>query len=212
MELHHHLVVPIDLDVAWEKMQDIGLVAPCMPGVTITSVDGHDFAGSAKIKLGPINLLYKGEATFIELDETTHRAVIQAKGADSRGNGTAAAHVTATLTAADAGTKVEVATSLDITGKPAQFGRGVMVDVADRLFGQFADRLAVVLTADQEGQATRNDEDRTADLKGLPTRDDDTDSLSLFAPIAIAVGKRALPALALTTLLLWARRHRRRSR
>src|ERR1700759_1227427 len=99
-----------------------------MPGAAIESVAGDDFTGSVKVKLGPINLTYKGKASFVEKDETAHRAVIDARGRDARGNGTAAAKVTATLSESGGETTVNVVTDLDITGKPAQFGRGVMVD------------------------------------------------------------------------------------
>src|SRR6185437_11945001 len=105
-------------------------------------VDGDDFTGSVKVKLGPIGLTYKGKASFIEKDEKAHRAVLDAQGRDARGNGTAAAKVTATLTEEGDSTRVDVVTDLNITGKPAQFGRGVMVDVGNKLIGQFADCLA----------------------------------------------------------------------
>ena len=113
-----------------------------MPGAALDTVDGDEFTGSVKVRLGPIGLTYKGKARFVEKDEAAHRAVIDAQGKDARGNGTAAAKVTATLHPQDGGTRVEVNTDLAITGKPAQFGRGVMVDVGNKLIGQFADCLA----------------------------------------------------------------------
>src|SRR5215831_786450 len=113
-----------------------------MPGAALDSVDGDNFTGTVKVKLGPINLTYKGHASFVEKDEAAHRAVIDARGRDARGNGTAAARVTATLADAGESTDVQVNTELDITGKPAQFGRGVMVDVGNKLIGRFAECLA----------------------------------------------------------------------
>lgn len=151
MQLEHSFSVPVGIDEAWKVLLDIKRIGPCMPGASIDSVDGDDFTGSVKVKLGPINLTYKGKASFVEKDEAAHRAVIDARGRDARGNGTAAAKVTATL--ADAGgssTTVLVNTDLDITGKPAQFGRGVMVDVGNKLIGQFADRLAAQLTSGED--------------------------------------------------------------
>ncbi len=143
MQLEHSFTVPAPVDEAWKVLLDIERVAPCMPGAAIDSIDGDNFTGTVKVKLGPIGLTYKGKASFIEKDETAHRAVINAQGRDSRGNGTASAKVTATLTdEGGSATKVEVTTELDITGKPAQFGRGVMVDVGNKLIGQFADCLA----------------------------------------------------------------------
>lgn len=143
MQLEHSFTVPAAIDDAWKVLLDIELIAPCMPGAAIDSVDGDDFTGTVKVKLGPIGLTYKGKASFVEKDEATHRAVIDAQGRDARGNGTAKAKVSATLTEqSPSQTKVDVITDLDITGKPAQFGRGVMVDVGNKLIGQFADCLA----------------------------------------------------------------------
>ncbi|MEP7021531.1 MAG: SRPBCC family protein [Pseudonocardiales bacterium] len=142
MQLEHSFTVPVGIDDAWRVLLDIEKIAPCMPGAAIDSVDGDNFTGTVKVKLGPIGLTYKGKASFVEKDEATHRTVIDARGRDSRGNGTANAKVTATLTASGGATRVDVLTELDITGKPAQFGRGVMVDVGNKLIGQFADCLA----------------------------------------------------------------------
>jgi uncharacterized protein len=142
VQLEHSFTVPAAIDDAWKVLLDIERVAPCMPGAALETVHGDDFTGTVKVKLGPIGLTYKGKASFVEKDEATHRAVIKAQGRDSRGNGTASATVTATLTEEGSSTKVEVTTDLDITGKPAQFGRGVMLDVGNKLIGQFADCLA----------------------------------------------------------------------
>jgi carbon monoxide dehydrogenase subunit G len=148
MQLEHSFTVPVGIDDAWKVLLDIEQVAPCMPGAAIETVDGDDFTGSVKVKLGPIALTYKGKASFVEKDEAAHRATIDAQGKDSRGNGTAAAKVTATLTSEGAATtRVNVLTDLNITGKPAQFGRGVMVDVGNKLIGQFADSLSSQLSA-----------------------------------------------------------------
>src|SRR5688572_1735860 len=127
-----------------------------MPGAALDSVDGDDFTGRVKVKLGPINLTYQGKASFIEKDEAAHKAVIDARGKDQRGNGTAAAVVTAKLAAEGAITRVDVLTDLNITGRPAQFGRGVMTDVGNKLLGQFADKLAAQLgEGDAQGDAAR---------------------------------------------------------
>ena len=142
MQLEHSFTVPAGIDEAWRVLLDIERIAPCMPGAAIDSVDGDDFTGTVKVKLGPIGLTYKGKASFVEKDEAAHRAVIDARGRDARGNGTAAAKITANLAESGTGTQVTVVTELDITGKPAQFGRGVMVDVGNKLIGQFADCLA----------------------------------------------------------------------
>ena len=137
MELRHEFTVPATIEETWTAFNDIESVAACFPGATVSSVEDDTFTGSCKVKLGPIALVYNGTGTFVEKDESAHRMVIDAKGKDKRGNGTAGAHVTATMVAEGTSTKVEVLTDLNITGKPAQFGRGVMQDVSDKLLGQF---------------------------------------------------------------------------
>lgn len=149
MELTHKFTVPAPIDVAWAAFNDLERIAPCFPGASLTSYDGESFEGLTKVKLGPISLQYTGSGRFVERDEATRTAVIEAKGRDKRGNGTAAANVTATLTAAgDEATEVTVKTDLTITGKPAQFGRSVMQDVSNNLLGQFASCLETKLAED----------------------------------------------------------------
>ncbi len=142
MELVHKFTVPSSIDVTWAAFNDLERVAPCFPGATIASIEGDEFAGSVKVKLGPIAMLYNGTGSFTERDEANHRAVIVAKGKDKRGNGTAGATIVAVLSPDGTGTAVEVTTDLAITGKPAQFGRGVMQDVSDKLLGIFVECIA----------------------------------------------------------------------
>jgi carbon monoxide dehydrogenase subunit G len=137
MDLSHRFTVPTSVDETWAHFQDIASVAECFPGATVSSVEDDTFAGSVKVKLGPIALVYNGSGTFVEKDEAAHRFVVDAKGKDKRGNGTAGAKVRLTMADAGGSTDVEVVTDLAITGKPAQFGRGVMQDVSDKLLGQF---------------------------------------------------------------------------
>ncbi len=137
MDLTHEFTVPATIDETWTALNDIESVAGCFPGAVVTSVEGDTFQGSCKVKLGPIALVYNGTGTFIEKDEASHTMKIQARGKDKRGNGTAGADVVATLVEAGSETAVKVVTELAITGKPAQFGRGVMQDVSDKLLGQF---------------------------------------------------------------------------
>jgi carbon monoxide dehydrogenase subunit G len=139
MELTHRFTVPVPIEVAWSTFNDLEQVAPCFPGAALTSFDGERFEGLCKVKLGPVSLQYTGSGRFVERDAPAKRALIEAKGKDKRGNGTAAAVVTAQLTATgDSTTAVEVKTDLNITGRPAQFGRGVMQDVSDRLLAEFS--------------------------------------------------------------------------
>jgi carbon monoxide dehydrogenase subunit G len=139
VDLQHRFTVPTTVEETWAHFQDIASVAECFPGATVSSVETDSFAGSVKVKLGPIALVYNGSGTFVSKDEAAHRFVVEAKGKDKRGNGTAGATVTLAMTEADGGaaTDVEVLTDLAITGKPAQFARGVMQDVSDKLLGQF---------------------------------------------------------------------------
>ena len=137
MDLTHKFTVPTAVDETWAHFNDIASVAECFPGAIVTSVEGDTFKGSCKVKLGPIALVYNGSGTFVEKDDAAHRFVVEAKGKDKRGNGTAGANVTVSMADASGATDVEVVTDLSITGKPAQFGRGVMQDVSDKLLGQF---------------------------------------------------------------------------
>ncbi|WP_310962319.1 SRPBCC family protein [Nocardioides terrisoli] len=142
MQLTHDFTVPASIEETWAALNDIEGVAGCFPGATVTSAEGDTFKGSCKVKLGPIALVYNGSGRFIEKDEGDRRMAIEAKGKDKRGNGTAGADVVATMTPSADGTRVTVVTDLKITGKPAQFGRGVMQDVSDKLLGQFVECLA----------------------------------------------------------------------
>jgi uncharacterized protein len=137
MELTHDFTVPASVDDAWATFMDLERVGSCFPGAVVTSVDESGFAGTVKVKLGPIALQYAGTGEFLERDDAAHRAVIEAKGKDKRGNGTAGATVTVQLAPSGEGTRIDVTTDLSITGKPAQFGRGVMQDVSDKLLQQF---------------------------------------------------------------------------
>lgn len=143
MQLEHSFTVPVPPADAWKVLLDIERVAPCMPGATLDSVDGDGFTGKVKVKLGAIALTYGGKARFVETDEAARRVVIDGSGRETRGSGTAKATIVATMQPGEGNsTRVTVSTDLAITGKPAQFGRGVMTDVGNKLIGQFADCLA----------------------------------------------------------------------
>ena len=139
MDLKHEFTVPADVETTWRTFMDLERVGSCFPGAKVTEVTDDAFKGTVKVKLGPIALQYSGSGQFVERDDATHHAVIEAKGKDKRGNGTAGATVTVRLEPDGTGTKVDVVTDLAVTGKPAQFGRGVMQDVSDKLLGQFVD-------------------------------------------------------------------------
>ncbi|MBA2954406.1 carbon monoxide dehydrogenase [Nocardioides sp. MAH-18] len=221
MELTHRFTVPTGVAETWAHFQDIASVAECFPGASVTSVDGDSFSGSVKVKLGPIALVYNGSGTFVEKEEDSHRFVVDAKGKDKRGNGTAGAKVTLQMVSADGGaTDVEVVTDLSITGKPAQFGRGVMQDVSDKLLGQFVACLEQRLTgpptaiptdepvvpepAEQPERLWVSDREPAATTAPRPQQDEAIDLGSTVLPVvARTYWRQAVGALALVALVLW---------
>jgi uncharacterized protein len=166
MQLEHSFTVPVGVEEAFRVLRDIERIGPCMPGATITSVEGEEFAGKVKVKVGPMQVTYQGTAQFVEVDEARHSATIEAKGKEARGPGTANATITATCTETDGATTVRVVTDLAITGKPAQFGRGVMADVGDKLLGKFADCLAEELSDEHEDVLEDQAPDAAAEAAG----------------------------------------------
>jgi carbon monoxide dehydrogenase subunit G len=141
MELTNSFQVNVPVEDAWAILTDVERIAPCMPGADLQEVEGDEYRGVVKVKVGPITAQYKGVAKITEADEANHKVVLQAEGRDTRGQGNASAAVVATLVEEDGGTIVKIDTDLNITGKVAQFGRGVMADVSSKLLGQFADNL-----------------------------------------------------------------------
>ncbi|MFS0691555.1 SRPBCC family protein [Streptomyces nitrosporeus] len=144
MQLDHSFTVPAAPDEAWKLFLDLARVAPCMPGAVLDTLDGDAFTGRVKVKVGAVQMSYRGEGT-VTRDESARAMHLGLTGSETRGAGTASATVTATLAADPAGTRVRVRTDLDITGRPAQFGRGIMTEVGDRIVQQFATRLEEVL-------------------------------------------------------------------
>jgi len=147
MELNNDFEVTAPVDEVWAVLTDVERIAPCLPGAQLQEVEGDEFRGVVKVKVGPITAQYKGAASFVERDDAGHRAVLRAEGRDTRGAGNASADITAALEATNVGTKVTVITELTVTGKVAQFGRGVMADVSKKLMGQFADNLSELIAA-----------------------------------------------------------------
>jgi len=148
MQLENSFTIDAPIEKAWEALNTPQTIAPCFPGATLTEYEGDSFSGTVKVKLGPISLTYKGKGVYKERDDAAHRVVIDASGRDSRGNGTAEATVTGTMTADGPDkTSVTMVTDMKITGRPAQFGRGVISDVADKIIGQFASCVASKLQA-----------------------------------------------------------------
>ena len=159
IELDNSFTVPVPPEQAWEVLLDVERIAPCMPGASVTSVEGDEIEGQVKVKLGPLSLTYKGTAKFIDKDQAAHSISIEATGKETRGSGTASATVQAKLTPGDSAgqTLVSIHTSLNVTGKPAQFGRSLLPEVSGKLIQQFATNLEAMINADSaaaEGTAT----------------------------------------------------------
>ncbi len=187
MDLENSFTVSAGVETAWETLLDVEAIAPCMPGATLESVNGDEFTGNVKVKLGPVSMVYGGEARFVSKDYATHTAIIDGTGKESRGTGTAKANVTIKLVAESSSlTRVDVATELTITGKAAQFGRGVMQDVAGRLVTQFAGNLEQIIAARGEGAAA--DATSPAPIKTA-------DSVNLLTTAGAPVLKRVVPVV-----------------
>lgn len=176
MELEHSFTVPVPKERAWDVLLDVERVAPCMPGATLDSVDGDDIRGRIKVKVGPISMTYVGTAQIVERDEKAGVVRLDASGKETRGAGTASASVRSLLEDRGQETQVTVLTTLNVTGKPAQFGRGVMNEVGGKLLSIFASNLAAMLAQANEpasevvGEAAPKAEEATLDDVNLSPR------------------------------------------
>jgi uncharacterized protein len=230
MELEHSFTVPVPADQAWDVLLDVERVAPCMPGATLDSVEGDEIKGRIKVKLGPVSMTYAGTARITERDPDAGAVTLEASGKETRGAGTAAATIRSELHSQGGQTEVTVHTSLNVTGRPAQFGRGVMADVSAKLIGVFANNLADMLATGNGSapepalpepavQATAHAAPvptATAPASTTPTAASapSEDSLNLLQVAGLPVLKRiAAPAgallVVLASLLIWRRRRRK---
>lgn len=221
MELQNSFVVPADIDTAWKTLQDVEFLAPCVPGATLTKSDGENFEGNVKVKLGPVSMTYGGTARFVSRDEATHTAVIEGTGKETKGTGTAKGLVTAVLVAESPDrTRCDVVSELTITGKAAQFGRGVMQDVAGRIIDQFSANLAAQMTAaaaPAEEPAVAAD-GTTAPAAAAPRattpppRPASDEAIDLLGTAGAPVLKRAIPAaigaVVVIAIIIWAVRRK----
>ncbi|MCB1017707.1 MAG: SRPBCC family protein [Acidimicrobiales bacterium] len=164
MELSNEFEVAAPIERTWAVLTDLERIAPCLPGAQLQEVEGDEHRGVIKVKVGPITAQYKGKAVFVERDDAAHQAVLQADGRDTRGQGNAAATITARLAPTDGGTHVRVDTDLTVTGKVAQFGRGVMADVSTKLMAQFVENLEQTVLADDVDAPAEVDAPADADV------------------------------------------------
>jgi carbon monoxide dehydrogenase subunit G len=219
VELTNEFSVRVPVDQAWSVLTDLERIAPCLPGAQLQEVEGDEYRGIVKVKVGPITAQYKGTATFLEQDEANHKAVIRAEGRDTRGQGNANATVTATLVPEGDGTHVTVVTDLTITGKVAQFGRGVMADVSSKLMGQFVEALeADVLSGSTPEEAAPPS---AAAAPAAPAAEDSgprkIDSkpaapVDLLGTAGSPVVKRVGPVVGVLVVVLWLLRRRKKKK
>ena len=184
MELNNDFEVSAPIEKVWEVINDVELIAPCLPGAQLEEVENDEYKGFVKVKVGPITAQYKGIAKFVEKDDSNHRVVIRGEGRDTRGAGNAVADITASLESTAEGTRVNVVTDLKITGKVAQFGRGVMADISKKLMGQFADNLSeLVLSKGGDSQDGRSED----------SSNQDSEAIDLLSVAGGSIGKKLVP-------------------
>jgi uncharacterized protein len=226
MEMDHSFTVPVPPQRAWDVLLDVERIAPCMPGATVEEFDGEVVTGRIKVKVGPVSLTYRGTAKFTERDPDAQVVVVEASGKETRGAGTASATVRASLESESSGeaTKVTMHTTMNVTGRPAQFGRGVMVEVGGKLVEKFAENLSQLISpgdaAASDGAATAGDvstDGASADSAGpaetgpgstqpstiipvtstasAPPAQQNEDSINLVRLVGPSILKRVVPVL-----------------
>ena len=205
--LNHSFTVPVAVDDAWRILTDVERIAPCLPGAQLQEIEGDVYRGVVKVKVGPIQAQFKGQASFVERDDANHRAVLKGEGRDTGGKGNASALITATMTRlSDTETTCDVTTDLTITGKVAQFGRGAMKDISDKLLAQFVENLnaliaaqpatsaSVATTQDAPSESSNSD---TTTTPGVRTIDaPEAAPIDLLSTAGGTIAKYALPAVA----------------
>ena len=227
MELSDSFEVDHPIDKVWEVLTDVERIAPCLPGAQLTGTEGDEFHGLVKVKVGPVSSQYKGKAVFAERDDAGYRAVISASGRDTRGAGNASAKISVHLEPGDgAATKVSVHTDLRVTGKVAQFGRGVLADVSRKLMRQFADNLASLVassdesdvdagnepdadsasheaaTAPADGDGGGDSDGGSAATTAAAQAADDVEAVDLLAVAGASVMKRLVPVLVVLVVVV----------
>ena len=228
MEISDRFRVSTPIDDTWKVLLDIEGIAPCMPGAQLQEVEGDEYRGIVKVKVGPITAQYKGAAKLAEVDEAARRIVIDASGRDTRGQGNAKAKILVTMAPEGVGTRVDVTTDLSITGKVAQFGRGVLADVSSKLMGQFVENLErdVLNEAGGSDTSTAGGPYERA-LESVPSgpqarategprkiESEEVEPVDLLGVAGAPVTKRLVPILvgALALLAVWRFRRRRKAR
>ncbi len=211
MDLVHEFTVPVPVDDAWRILTDVERIAPCLPGAQLQEIEGDTYRGIVKVKVGPIQAQFKGQASFVEQDHVAHRVVLKGEGRDTTGKGNAAALITAELTSLTASsTSVKVLTDLSITGKVAQFGRGAMADISDKLLAQFVENLNTLIGEQQASPApaapataaATTEEDEAPPVRKIDAPE--AEALDLLSVSSGAIVKRAIPVvIAIAAVVIW---------
>lgn len=209
MDLNHQFEVPVPVEEAWKILTDVERIAPCLPGAELQEVEGDTYRGVVKVKVGPIQAQFKGQASFIERDDAGHKAVLKGEGRDTGGKGNAAAVITAQLSAlSPTNTECKVHTDLSITGKVAQFGRGAMADISEKILAQFVVNLNELIAAQPASSAVVND---TTETPSASTTDGvrkidgpEAKPIDLLDAAGAPILKRALPVVAVVAaVIIW---------
>jgi carbon monoxide dehydrogenase subunit G len=199
MDLNHEFVVNVPVAEAWAILTDLERIAPCLPGAQLTEIEGDTYRGQVKIKVGPILAQFKGQASFVSRDDAAHTATLKGEGRDTTGKGNASAIITAELTSVTpTSTKCTVHTDLSISGKVAQFGRGALADVSDKLLAQFSENLNQLISAAPTPSAPVVAETPSAPSEQPTIRKIDGPEvapLNLLDTAGSTIAKRAIPAL-----------------
>ena len=226
MDLNHEFTVEVPVDDAWRILTDVERIAPCLPGAQLQEIEGDTYRGAVKVKVGPIQAQFKGQASFVERDDVAHKAVLKGEGRDIGGKGNASALITAELTSLTAtSTTVKVNTDLSITGKVAQFGRGAMADISDKLLAQFVVNLNELIAAGDVAPAAAPAETPAAPVvEAAPSADvaapsapsapaeptirkidaPEAEALDLLSISRGVIVKRALPVVAVAAaIIIW---------
>ncbi len=198
MDLNHEFIVNVPVNDAWIILTDLERIAPCLPGAQLTEVEGDTYRGQVKVKVGPIVAQFKGQASFVTRDDLAHRAMLKGEGRDTTGKGTASAIITAQLTSVTpTSTKCTVVTELTISGKVAQFGRGALADVSDKLLKQFSENLNQLIASAPAATTTTA---ATAEIAAASPEirkidSDEVAPLDLLGTAGAPILKRAIPVI-----------------
>lgn len=203
MDLNHEFEVPVTVDEAWKILTDVERIAPCLPGAELQEIEGDTYRGVVKVKVGPIQAQFKGQASFVERDDAAHKAVLRGEGRDTGGKGNASALITAQLTEMSASsTKVQVTTDLSITGKIAQFGRGAMADISDKILGQFVENLNTLIASQPAAPAAA--QPVAADAGPRKIDGPEAKPIDLLDAAGAPILKRALPVVVVVAaVIVW---------